>query len=108
MKRIKSYFVALSVFALALFAMSVPRSTIGQSTEGDRINYPPELSPLVASRPRKTQRPLVPTTKFVKSQNAIPNRYIVVLNDDVVSNDAPLDVRRARITAIANGHVVRR
>lgn len=100
MKSIKICFVALSILALAF----VPMSTIGQSTVGDRIFYPPEFSPLVASRPRPQQRSLVPPTKFVKVQNAIPNRYIVVLNDDVVPSDAALNVRRARITAIANSH----
>ena len=42
--------------------------------------------------------------KFVKHKRAIPNHYIVVLNDDVVSNDAPLEARRARVTAIAQSH----
>ena len=74
------------------------------SVVGDRIIYPPEFSPLVTGRPRKQQRSLVPPTKFVKVQNAIANMYVVVLNDDVVSSDAPLEVRRARITAIANSH----
>ncbi len=106
MKSIKVYFVALSVLALALFTMSVPISTVGQSTVGDRIIYPPEFSPLVASRPRPVQRSLVPPTRFVKVQNAIANRYIVVLNDDVVSSHAALNVRRARITAIANSHAL--
>jgi hypothetical protein len=52
-------------------------------------------------RPEQSQ---TPPTKFVKSKKPIPNRYIVVLNDDVVSSDAPLEVRRARITAIAGSH----
>lgn len=45
-----------------------------------------------------------PTTKFVKHKNPIPNRYIVVLKDDVVSDNAPTDVRRAAVTAIAKRH----
>lgn len=102
MKTIKICFVALSILALAVVPMSTTGQ--GQSTVGDRIFYPPEMSPLVASRPPKPQRSLVPPTKFVKVQNAIPNRYIVVLNDDVVPSGAALDVRRARITAIANAH----
>jgi len=97
MRSIKIFFLALSIFALAL----VPVSTIGQSTLDDRIN---EFSPLQTSRPLPTQRPLTPLTKFVKVEDAIPNRYIVVLNDDVVRSDAPLKVRRAEITAIANSH----
>ena len=98
MKSINLYFLVLSVFVPAL----VPISTTGQSPVGDRIIYPPEFSPLVASRPRPKEVSLVPPTKFVKVENAIPNRYIVVLNDDIVASDAPLDVRRAVITAIAN------
>jgi len=40
----------------------------------------------------------------VKKENPIPNRYIVVLKDDIVSDDAPLKVRRARVRAIARRH----
>jgi hypothetical protein len=98
MKSIKICFVAMSILALAF----VPMSTIGQSTVGDRIFYPPEFSPLVASRPRPQQRSLVPPTKFVKIQNPIPNKYIVVLSDDLVSDQAALATRRAQVTAIAN------
>jgi subtilisin family serine protease len=104
MKTIKICFVALSILALAVVPMSTTGQ--GQSTVGDRIFYPPEMSPLVASRPPKPQRSLVPPTKFVKVQNAIPNRYIVVLNDDVVPSGAPLEVRRAQITAIAESHAL--
>ncbi len=95
MKRIKNDLVALSIVALVLF----PLPTSGQTQD-----CTPEFSPLRTSRPRPEQRSLIPPTKFVKVQNAIPNRYIVVLNDDVVPSDAPLEVRRARITAIANSH----
>ena len=100
MRSFKICFVVLGVFALAL----LPMSTSSESTVGDRIIYPPEFSPLIASRPRPVEISLVPPTKFLKHENAIPDRYIVVLNDDVVATDAPLDVRRARITAIANSH----
>src|SRR6266850_612845 len=100
MKRIKISFAVLSVFALAL----IPILTSGQSTVGDRIIYPPEFSPLKTMVPPPEERPLFPPTKFVKMQNAIPNHYIVVLNDDVVDSGAPLEERRARITAIANSH----
>ena len=41
--------------------------------------------------------------KFNKpSKNAIPNHYIVTLTDDVVSKTAPIDVRRAKVRAIAD------
>ena len=94
MQRLRNYAIA-SVIALLLF----PSTTSSQTQE-----YPPEFSPLRTSRPEQPQGPVTPPTKFVKTKRPIPNRYIVVLNDDVVSDDAPLEVRRARITAIANGH----
>ena len=59
--------------------------------------------PLTASTQTR-ENPPTPPTKFVKHERAIPHRYIVVLTDDVVSDDAPLKVRRARITAIARRH----
>jgi hypothetical protein len=58
---------------------------------------------LVLSSTRSSQMQ-EPASKFVKAKNPIPNRYIVVLNDDVVSDNAPLEVRRAGVTAIANSH----
>lgn len=45
-----------------------------------------------------------PASKFLRAKNPIPNRYIVVLNDDVVSDKEPLEVRRAGVSAIANSH----
>lgn len=60
--------------------------------------------PLTTSRPEQQQGSSKPASKFVKAKNPIANRYIVVLNDDVVSDNAPLKVRRARVTAIANSH----
>ena len=102
MKSIKTCFVALSVFALALIVTSMPTSTIGQSTLGNQTVYPPEFSPLRTSRSRPTERSLTPQTKFVRVQNAMPNEYIVVLNDIVVSDKASLATRRAKVTSIAN------
>ena len=104
MKTIKLHFVLLSVLTQALAVMFVPMLGVAQSDLGDRIIYPPEFSPLIASRPRETQRSLVPSSKFVKAQNPIPNSYIVVLNDDVIPSDLSFDARRAQITAIANRH----
>ncbi len=56
------------------------------------------------SRTGQQQGSLEPASKFVKAKNPIANRYIVVLNDDVVSSSAPLEVRRAGVTAITNSH----
>ena len=92
MKTIKVCFIALSVFALTL----VSGSTLSQSTGN------PEFSPLQTSPQRPTQRSLTPPTKFVKGQNAIPNKYVVVLNDDVVSDQSPATARRARVAAVAD------
>ena len=40
--------------------------------------------------------------KFIKRhQNVILNQYIVVLNDDVITKTATIEVRRAQVTAIA-------
>jgi subtilisin family serine protease len=96
-RRIEHYLVVLSVVTVGLFPVTA---------SGQLPDYPPEFSPLRTSRPAKSQRSLVPPTKFVKVRNAIPNRYIVVLNDDVVAREAPLAVRRARIAAIANRHAL--
>ena len=69
------------------------------STSSSQMQEPP-----ATSRPEPQQGSSKPASKFVKSKNPIANRYIVVLNDDVVSNNEPLKVRRARVTAIANRH----
>jgi subtilisin family serine protease len=102
MKSIKIFFIALSVFALALVAVSIPTSTKGQSTVGNETNYPPEFSPLRTSRPLPRERSLTPPGKFIKAQNATPNEYIVVLNDNVVSDKASLGTRRAKIALLAS------
>src|SRR5687768_8581332 len=80
MKRIKEYLVGLSIFALLLFPISI---------SGQRTTLPPQSSQAAQA-------------KFRKSRNAISNKYIVVLNDDVVSRTATADVRRAQVSAIAD------
>lgn len=94
MQRLKSYVLSL-IIAVLVF----PLITSSQTQE-----YRPESSPPRTLRPQQPQPSSTPPTKFVKSKKPIPNRYIVVLNDDVVSDDAPLEIRRARVTAIANSH----
>ena len=86
----RNYIIA-SVLALLVFPS--PASS-------QRQKYPSESSPRTY-RPQGSQ---TPPTKFVKKKQPIPNRYIVVLNDDVVADDAPLETRRARVTDIANSH----
>lgn len=41
-------------------------------------------------------------SKFKKSPNAVPNSYIVVLNDDVVSSQASVESRHAKVKSIAD------
>lgn len=88
MQRLQIYAIAF-VIALLVF----PSTASSQTQEP-----PPE------SRPEQSPTPSTPPTKFVKHKKVVPNHYIVVLNDDVVSDDEPLEVRRARITEIANNH----
>ena len=79
MKRIKEYLVGLSIIALLLFPLSI---------SGQRTTLPTQSS--TQSKFRK------------KTSNAIPNKYIVVLNDDVVSRPATVAVRRAEVSTIAD------
>jgi hypothetical protein len=95
MQRLKNYTISSLSIALLLF----PSTTSSQKQE-----HPPKFSPVKTSRPEHPEGSLNQATKFVKHKKSIPNRYIVVLNDDVISDNAPLEVRRARITAIANSH----
>lgn len=60
--------------------------------------------PPTTLRPAQQQGSSKPASKFVKAKYPVANCYIVVLNDDVVSDNAPLEVRRAEVLAIANRH----
>ncbi|HKU72582.1 MAG TPA: S8 family serine peptidase [Pyrinomonadaceae bacterium] len=77
MKKIKEYFVGLSLIALLLF----PAAISAQST-----TLPPQPSQM----------------KFRKVPNAISNSYIVVLNDAAVSQTSTVNARRSQVSAIAN------
>jgi hypothetical protein len=89
MQHLKNYsIVSLTIAILVL-----------SSTRSGQVQEPP-----TTSRPEQQQGSSKPASKFVKAKNPLANRYIVVLNDDVVSDDAPLQVRRARVTAIAKRH----
>jgi subtilisin family serine protease len=76
--------VSISIGILALIALPSITSSQGQGSQG----------------PRRAQ------TKFRKVQNAIPNRYIVVLNDDVADSNSPREVRLERVRDIANSHAL--
>lgn len=84
MHRLKNFVISIAALALLVFPLTT-------SSHNQR-------SPLAS------QGPSTPRTKFVRSKKPIPKRYIVVLNDDVVPDDAPIDVRRTQVAAIANGH----
>ena len=89
MQRLKNY----SILSLTIAILVFSSITSSQMQE-----------PLTTSRPEQQQGSSKPASKFVKAKNPIANRYIVVLDDDVVSDNEPLEVRRARVTAIANTH----
>jgi hypothetical protein len=89
MQRLK-YSVFLLTIALLVFPSTTSSLLRGQVT---------------TSQTAQQQRPAKPASKFLKGKkNPIPNRYIVILNDNVVSDSAPLEVRRARIIAMAHRH----
>ena len=89
MQRLKKYSIWSLTIAILVLA----------STTSSQMQEPPK-----PSLPEHQQRSPKPTKKFVRAKNPIANRYVVVLNDDVVSDYAPIDVRRAGVTAIANSH----
>lgn len=80
MNRIKDYLVGLSIIALLTFPLSI---------SAQRTSTPSQASQAASA-------------KFGRVANAIPNKYIVVLNDDVVSGNATASARRAQVSAIAN------
>ena len=95
MQRLKNF--AISILILALLVLT-------STTSSQHQQPPPEFSPLRTSRPVETQRPVAPASKFLKAQKPIANRYIVVLDDDIVPDNIPIQVRRERVAAIANSH----
>jgi hypothetical protein len=91
MKRFKNFAIAF-VIALLVFPL----------TAASQTQDPPASQK--TPRPDPPQVPVTPPSKFLRAKKPIPNRYVVVLEDDVVSDDAPLEVRRARVTEIAKSH----
>ena len=89
-------FVALSVLALAVF--SIPM--LAQNQTYPFPGYPPEFAPSRTSRPVPTPFPRS-ASKFHKVDRAVPNQYIVVLNDDAVPQGSTGAERRASVTEIA-------
>jgi hypothetical protein len=83
---------------LTAFLISVLLALLGLSTQTERT----KTSQAQGTEPAPSPSPS--PSKFIKSKKPIPNRYIVVLRDDVVRDDATLEVRRAGVAAIAASH----
>src|SRR5215218_4157796 len=95
MQRLKNFGIGSLIVALLV----LPSTSSSRNQES-----PPESSPFRTSRAVEPQGPETPLAKFVKAKKPIPNRYIVVLEDDVVPDNAAPEVKRARIAAIAKSH----
>jgi hypothetical protein len=89
MQRLKNY--SILSLTIAILVLS--------STRSSQMQEPP-----TTSRPEQQQGSSKRASKLVKAKNPIANRYIVILNDNVVSDKEPLEVRRAAVTSIANSH----
>lgn len=85
MQRLKNFAISSLIITLLLF----PLTTSSQNQPGS------------SSRPVDPQAPATPRAKFSKTKKPIPNRYIVVLEDNIVPVNATREVRRGRIAAFA-------
>ena len=90
MKKFKISLVALGILALLLLSMPTTSSQ----------NISPEFPPLTTAS-QAAQTRWKPQAKFNRVKNPVSNSYIVVLNDDVVSPGASLNVRRSQVRAVA-------
>ena len=97
MQRLKNFAVPSLIIALLVFPLT---------TSSHNQQPSPEFSPRGTSRPEAPQGSRRPETKFRKVQKPIPNRYIVVLDDDVAADDNPREVRLERVSEIANSHAL--
>ena len=105
MARVTICLTVLSALVLSVLPISTPAQQLQYPYPDYPFpGFPEEFSPLKTSRPAKVQRPLTPTSKFVKVSNPLPNRYIVVLQDHVVDAAASLAARRATVKSVANAH----
>jgi subtilisin family serine protease len=89
MKTILNYSIALGIAALLLLPLSAG------------AQHGPTLSPVKTSRPAAPQTTLQPKAKFSRATEPIPNKYIVILNDDVVPGRGAGSVRSAQVKAAA-------
>ncbi len=95
MQRLKNFALPSLIIALLVF----PFTSSSQNQEPS-----PESSPFKTAQAVGPQGPATPQARFLKTRKPIPNRYIVVLEDDVVPDNASLEARRERVAAIARGH----
>ena len=89
MQRFKNFAVPSLIIALLVFPLTTSSQKQGSSNQK-----------------QSAQSSRRPETRFVKRPKAIPNRYIVVLNDDVADNNKPREARLERVTEIANSHAL--
>jgi hypothetical protein len=99
MKRFTTFFALLSMAGLALFAAPM----LGQNQQYPFPGYPAEFAPSRTVRIPPPAPPRAPQAKFTKLDNAVPNTYIVVLEDDELSNKGTATERRARVADLARG-----
>ena len=92
MKTFLNYSIAVSITALLLLPFSAG---------AQHGPTPADLSPQKNARPAQSQRTLQPKAKFNRVENPIPNKYIVILNDDVVPGRGAGSARSAQVRSAA-------
>jgi hypothetical protein len=95
MRKVTFCLAVLGVFALAFISMPMRAQNQLGFPYGP---YPTQFAPSRTSRPRPTPAP-PPTTKFNRAEKAIPNEYIVFLNDDTPNANV-----NTIINSLANAH----
>jgi len=85
MRRVTIGLVVLGVLALAFISMPMRAQNQTYPFPG----YPPEFAPSRTSRPRPPAPPNTMPNKFNRAERAVPNEYIVALNDDTTKANAP-------------------
>src|SRR5437870_9316424 len=97
MRKVTIGLVVLGVLALAFISMPMRAQNQGSPFPG----YPPEMAPSRTSRPRPPAPPNTLPNKFNRAARAVPNEYIVALNDDTPNANVP-----SIINGLAKAHAV--
>lgn len=95
MRRLKIKVISIVILAVLV----LPATASGQNQDPA-----PAPSPEKTLRTEEPQPPRVSQTKYVRKERPVHNHYIVVLEDDVAPDNLPVEVRRERVTAIAESH----